>query len=256
MNFRDHIWKSEALGKQFLAGVRGAIPFGQEQIELMLLILQEAPLQVRSFLDLGCGDGVLGRALFGRFPEARGLFLDFSETMIAAARQRLSSTPYDAAFVVQDYGQPAWLETVVEHAPFDVIVSRFSIHHQPDERKRAIYHQLFDLLLPGGWFLNLEHVASASPWLQGIFDACFIESLCRYHQRLGSNQTAQQIAEEYLHRPDKAANILAPVAEQCQWLRDIGFENVDCYFKVFELALFGGAKPQSAGTATPRKAPR
>jgi len=39
MNSRDHIWKSESLGKQFLEGVRGAIPFGREQIELMLLIL-------------------------------------------------------------------------------------------------------------------------------------------------------------------------------------------------------------------------
>jgi hypothetical protein len=26
-------------------------------------------------------------------------------------------------------------------------------------------------------------------------------------------------------------------------LRDIGFVDVDCYFKVFELAVFGGRKP-------------
>ncbi|SPE57295.1 hypothetical protein SBV1_270094 [Verrucomicrobia bacterium] len=35
------------------------------------------------------------------------------------------------------------------------------------------------------------------------------------------------------------------MGEQCQWLREIGFENVDCYFKVFELALFGGTKRSS-----------
>ena len=27
------------------------------------------------------------------------------------------------------------------------------------------------------------------------------------------------------------------------WLRQIGFQDVDCYFKAFELALFGGRKP-------------
>jgi len=46
-----------------------------------------------------------------------------------------------------------------------------------------------------------------------------------------------------LHRPDKAANILAPVETQCRWLRRIGFVEVDCYFKHFELAVFGGRRP-------------
>ena len=39
-------------------------------------------------------------------------------------------------------------------------------------------------------------------------------------------------------------NILAPVGDQCDWLREIGFEDVDCYFKIFELAVFGGRKPK------------
>ena len=41
-------------------------------------------------------------------------------------------------------------------------------------------------------------------------------------------------------RPDRAANILAPVEEQCGWLRALGFQDVDCYWKYFELAVFGG----------------
>ena len=97
-------------------------------------------------MDLGCGDGILGRALFGQRPDARGVFLDFSETMIAAARDKLIASPYEAVFMVQDYGQPGWVQAVVEQSPFDVIVSGFSIHHQPDHRKKAIYKELFDLL--------------------------------------------------------------------------------------------------------------
>ena len=42
-------------------------------------------------------------------------------------------------------------------------------------------------------------------------------------------------------------NILAPVELQCEWLRRIGFEDVDCYFKIFELAVFGGRRPQQSG---------
>jgi hypothetical protein len=45
------------------------------------------------------------------------------------------------------------------------------------------------------------------------------------------------------HRPDKTENILTPVELQCQWLGEIGFQGVDCFFKRFQLALFGGKKP-------------
>jgi len=245
----DQIWKSGTVGKQYLEGVRGAIPLAAQQIELVLFIVGQAPRKVMRFLDLGCGDGILGRALFDRCPDARGVFLDFSQTMIAAAKEKLLASPYEAVFIVQDYGQPGWVQVVAEQAPFDVIVSGFSIHHQPDVRKRAIYQELFELLAPGGLFLNLEHVASASEWGRGIFDQYFIESLCRHNERVGTNKTPEQIALEYSHRPDKAANILAPTEDQCQWLREIGFEQVDCYFKILELALFGGRRPGLPSTA-------
>jgi hypothetical protein len=51
------------------------------------------------------------------------------------------------------------------------------------------------------------------------------------------------VARHYYDRPDKSANILAPVERQCTWLREIGFTDVDCYLKVFELAVFGGRRP-------------
>jgi hypothetical protein len=36
---------------------------------------------------------------------------------------------------------------------------------------------------------------------------------------------------------------------QCRWPQEIGFEDVDCFLKVFQLALFGGKKPGLASTA-------
>lgn len=243
MNSQDQVWKCESLGKQYLEGVRGAIPFAEQQIELMLRIVDKACPRLRRFLDLGCGDGVLGGALLSRYPEAQGFFLDFSVTMIEAAQKKVSPISRHAVFKVQDYGHPAWTDAVKDYSPFDVIISGFSIHHQPDERKKEIYRQIFDLLVPGGLFLNLEHVASATPWIQTVFDDYFVEALCRYHQTRGTPKTPEQITSEYYHRPDKAANILAPVEAQCQWLRQIGFQHVDCYFKILELALFGGTKP-------------
>ena len=51
-----------------------------------------------------------------------------------------------------------------------------------------------------------------------------------------------KFATEFYHRDDKKANILTSVETQCQWLREIGFQDVDCYFKILEIAIFGGLK--------------
>ena len=56
----------------------------------------------------------------------------------------------------------------------------------------------------------------------------------------------QEIEKDYYQGPDKKENILASVEMQYEWLRDVGFQDVDCFFKVFELALFGeGNHPTS-----------
>jgi ubiquinone/menaquinone biosynthesis C-methylase UbiE len=190
-------------------------------------------------LDLGCGDGVLAAAIVQRVPGAEVVLADFSEPMLQAARKRFAAAGAAAHFVLADYGVPSWTEAVAEWAPYDAIVSGYSIHHQPDRRKRAVYREIFGLLNPGGVFVNIEHVSSPSQWLGSLNDAMFIDSLHRLHP----NQSRDDVARLYYDRPDKDANILAPLEDQCAWLRDIGFTGVDCYLKVFELAVFGGRKP-------------
>jgi hypothetical protein len=72
-----------------------------------------------------------------------------------------------------------------------------------------------------------------------VHDDLFIDHLLRLHP----DKSRTAVAQTYYDRPDKAANILAPVEVQCEWLREIGFDDVDCYLKIFELAVFGGRKP-------------
>ena len=116
--------------------------------------------------------------------------------------------------------------------------SGYSIHHQPDARKREIYAEIFRLLRSGGIFIKVEHVSSPSQWIAAVNDDLFIDHLHRRSQHM----SRREVAETYYYRPDKAANILAPVELQCQWLRETGFADVDCYLKVFELAVFGGRR--------------
>ena len=231
------IWKDETLADHYLSGVRGAIPLANTQIDMMLRLVDKFVPQVERFLDLGCGDGILGRQILDHSADSEGLFLDFSQAMIAAAGIQLEAYGARAERLVFDYGDPAWVEqpAVVKRAPYDLILSGFSIHHQPDGRKREIYQEIFDLLRPGGLFLNLEHVSSPTPEIESLFDEQFIDHLTAYHARIDSGKDRQQVADELYNRPDKAANILLDVETQCDWLREIGYQQVDCYFKCFEL---------------------
>ncbi len=241
MDPKDTVWQGEDLTLRYLTGVRGAIPLAQVQLDAMLRLIQwERPL-VTAVLDLGCGDGILGQAVLDAYTQANGVFIDFSAPMLAAAKKRLAVYSSRVSLVNGDYGQPGW-QSSLDVQQFDVIVSGYSIHHQPDTRKRALYAELFDMLTPGGIFLNVEHVASHSTWGREIFDHAFIDAMVAYHQQIGSDQSPEQIAYDFYHRPDKAANILLDVETQCSWLREIGFVNVDCYLKYFELATFGGLK--------------
>jgi len=238
----DKVWKLPDIVNRFLS-YRGAIPLAQEQISVMMSILKTRQQPIENFLDLGCGDGILGAAILGEYPSARGALVDFSEPMLEQAREQLKEYAHQLAFENLDYGDLAWISNIQPHGPFDAIVSGYSIHHQPDIRKREVYAGIYSLLKPGGWFVNIEHVSSDAQLNIDLFENHYVTARYAMERQNGGICTFEQIAEEYKNRPDKAANILASTELQCDWLREIGYEEVDCYFRIYELAVFAGRKP-------------
>lgn len=244
MEKHDHtVWQAGDLVATFLDGVRGAVPFAQEQIELMLKVAAVGQPAIAKVLDLGCGDGILGRAFLDAYPEAQCVFADFSQPMLTACREKLGKSKNRAKLVAVDYSQPDWPGLVADEGPFQTVISGYSIHHQPDHRKREIYGQLLTLLCPGGWFLNMEHVAPASPVTTELFNDGFVDRIAAQADARGDDSDRAAIRSSFVDRTDKSANILAPVEDQCHWLRELGYEDVDCFFKIHELALFGGRRP-------------
>jgi SAM-dependent methyltransferase len=148
-------------------------------------------------------------------PQAEGVAIDFSPTMLSAARQRFAN---EATITVVEHNLDAALPDL---GKFDAIVSSFAIHHCSHDRKRSLYGEIFERLNPGGIFCNLEHVASPTAVL---------------HQRF---RAAIGIADQ----PEDPSNKLLDVETQLNWLRLIGFSEVDCYWKWLELALLIGYRP-------------
>lgn len=237
-------WQNEAVIEAFLRDVREAIPGAALQLELLGTIVAAWCPRPRCIVDLGCGDGLLGRNLLSRLPQARVVFVDFSDPMLAAARKRLADEPR-ANIVRADLSGPAWRDALADFGPVDAVVSGFVIHHLPDARKKTLYAEIFSLLAPGGVFLNLEQVSSATPRITELYEDYFVESIYQHHKRTGREKPREAVVEAFARRPTREENILAPVTDQCAWLRDIGFTDVDCFFKLFELAIFGGTKPRA-----------
>jgi tRNA (cmo5U34)-methyltransferase len=184
------------------------------------VVLELVPRSARRILDLGAGDGRLLALLKIDRPDARGVATDLSPTMLDAARARFAGDP-GVEVVEHDLEAPlAPLVALAGADGFDAVVSCFAIHHCSHARKRALYAEVFGLLVPGGVFYNLEHVASPTPELHEAFFAAL----------------GMTLADE------DRSNQLLDVETQVAWLREIGFAQVDCFWKWRELALFGGVK--------------
>jgi hypothetical protein len=83
-----------------------------------------------------------------------------------------------------------------------------------------LYWEIYDLLTAGGVFLNSEHVASSTPRGQQMFDDAMTTHLYQRRKQKGEVVTLEQVRQDFLERPDRAANILALVEDQCRWLRE------------------------------------
>ena len=240
----DAVPHNPNLAASFLQNVRGAVPLAIEQIDMMLRLIAAARGdRIATFLDLGCGDGMLSAAILSEHPGARGILVDFSGPLLDGARRHLHAHADRVEFVAADINQPGWARRIAPLAPFDAIVSGLTGHHFPDQRKRELYREIFDLLAPEGIFINIKHVASATRWTESVWDDCMIDAIFGQELREAPGKTRAEVAREYYARASKDTGVLAPLEVQCDWLREIGFENVDCFLKVLELAVFGGQRP-------------
>jgi tRNA (cmo5U34)-methyltransferase len=210
-----NLWTSTEHAHEYL-GRAETIPHRTEGEATLLEFLPE---NTRRVLDLGTGDGRL-LALVKEHLAARdndnakleAVAVDFSPAMLEGARRRFAG---DSTVTVVSHNLDQPLPAL---GKFDAVVSCFAIHNVIHERKRALYAEIYALLNPGGVFCNLEHVASPTLLLH----------------------------EEFLHGIAKSletedpSNKLLDVETQLQWLREIGFADVDCHWKWREFALLAG----------------
>ena len=209
-----NLWSTAEHSKDYLERA-DSIPHRREGEATLLEFLPE---RIGRFLDLGSGGGRLLALVKEARPNAEAVAVDFSAAMLEVLRNAYRGDA-QTSIVEHDLSSP-----LPELGKFDAVVSSFAIHHVTHERKRTLYAEIFERINPGGMFLNLEHVASAT-------------------DRLHESFLAQL---DLTSETEDPSNKLLDLELQLSWLREIGFTDVDCHWKWRELALLAGTKPEQS----------
>lgn len=165
-------------------------------------------------LDLGTGDGHLMALIKAAYPNASGVGLDISPTLVETARERFGKDSNNIRFDVHDLAA----SLAPMSGPFDVVISALAIHHLPDDRKRELYRESFALLIDGGLFVDVDVSSPTSTKIDAL------------------SRSALRLDERVQDPSDQPARL----ADRLTWLRDAGFNHVDCYWKWLDLAMVGG----------------
>jgi tRNA (cmo5U34)-methyltransferase len=195
------------------------------------------------FLDLGAGTGLLSGMVAERFPGSRGVLVDASVEMLRVARRRFAGEPAGRfRYVVMDYareglprarsangGSPDGLSA----GGYDAVVSALSVHHLVDGDKRELFGKVYEVLRPGGGFVNADQVLGETA----------------EEERRNGEDWLRQAREAGVGEADLAASLERQKADrnatlpaQLAWLEEAGFEGVRSMYKAGRFAVYAGRK--------------
>lgn len=186
-------------------------------------------------LDLGCGDGLVVRELMRSHDGIRATLVDGFAEMLEAAKKRLAH--FDTVQFVQATFQDL-LENDRLQNNFDLILSSFAIHHLETQEKKALYKYVYHHLSTDGFFLNIDVVLGQTQDLEDWY-------LSLWTEWIDSNVDSARkpdllpIPQHYKDNPD---NLPDTLWSQLEALQEIGFKNVDCFYKYGIFTMFGGRR--------------
>jgi SAM-dependent methyltransferase len=135
----------------------------QTDPDMLALLIQTADFPTGGrILDAGCGPGLIAEALLQKGYRVVGV--DLSAEMIARARKRCVRYGERASFAQMSLLDPTLT------GPFDGAISRFVLHHTPDQL--GFIRRQAELLRPGGVLAACDHTTDPDPvrraWHQRI----------------------------------------------------------------------------------------
>ncbi len=233
-----HDWHSQQYVEEWITSATARDPERRTILRRVAgLIPRETDAAIR-VLDVGAGYGALSAQVLERFPKAELVCQDFSEPMFDQARKRLAWAYDRVSFVHSDLSHAAWTQAL--SGPFDVVVSGIAIHNvRYPERIRDIYAEIFDVIVPGGCFLNYDLIFVSGPAAAQAYEsAAQLEGWIRDDSDDATRPAAAATEQRAAHQREAIT-----LEQQLRWLREGGFRDVECFWKEGRSAIIGGFRP-------------
>ena len=229
------IWQSQEIVANWVKEADAQERKRASQRRLMADLLPFGRNEEFTFLDLGAGPGAASRAILERHPGSLAILADFSAEMMRAGEDAMAPFSGRYRYVEFDMSTGEWPAAIP--AALDAVVTSLSVHHLPDERKQGLFAEIYDHLVPGGWYLNYDPVRAGDPLVEATWERVSdLDDPAAAARRL--HRTPQQQARYANH-----VRYIIPLAQQLDYLRSAGFRGVDVYWKQLENVIYGGCRP-------------
>ncbi|GHH83782.1 hypothetical protein GCM10018793_46710 [Streptomyces sulfonofaciens] len=184
------------------------------------LVAEETPAP-GLVVDVAGGAGKFLSVLLDAFPGARGVWLDVSATMLDRARSDLARFGDRVDFLM---GDMTALRAAGVPGGADVLLSSRASHHLGRAELHGFYREAAGLLAPGGWLVNLDHIAPDD----ALWD--------RRYRSVRTRFTPPRPAATAHHHDGP----LPTVRDHLDGYRAAGVNEVDIAWKAFYTCLFAG----------------
>jgi tRNA (cmo5U34)-methyltransferase len=205
------------------------------QRRLMAVLLPFGRQEAFTFLDLGAGTGAASRAILGLHPRSTAILADFSAEMMAAGEREMQPFAGRYQYVEFDMSTGEWPAAIP--AALDAVVTSMCVHHLPDERKQGLFAEIFDHLVPGGWYLNYDPVNTRDRVVEAAW-----ERVNNYDDPEAAGRRLHRTPQEQA-RHDNHVRYIIPLTQQLDYLRSAGFRGIDVYWKRLDYVIYGGCRP-------------
>jgi tRNA (cmo5U34)-methyltransferase len=236
--FNKSAWAQEEFSKDFLEKADIYIQERRKMISSMSSLFSFYFKKKRDIhiLDLGCGDGVLTQELLGKDETIIATLVDGSLTMLQKAKERLMA--YSGVHFIHGSFQDL-LTGTISLQNYDFCVSSFAIHHLEMKEKNNLFRYIYEHLNAEGHFVNIDVVLSPSQGLEEWYFSIWREWMQHMQNQLNlKDESPEDIIRRY--KDPSSMNKPDTLEAQLKALREIGFRDVDCYYKNGIFAVFGG----------------
>ena len=218
----------DALTPEYAVAIERCFPRYREMLWALLDYLP-SELHVDQIVELGSGTGNLSVLLAQKYPNARIDFIDISSDSLEFCRTRLGDN-------LRFRFRPVDFRSLDdEDEKTDLVVSSIAIHHLTSDEKQALFARILRMLRPGGVFAYADQHAGAT------------ESVSQRHQthwrsasmEAGSTEDEWQMWMKHQADHDHHDTTVS----QIDWLRQVGFQSVDCPWRYLLWTVLLAEKP-------------